>query len=53
MYGKIERSRDAVVQFLRGANPEDEFFLIGFNERPQLLADFTTSVEEIQDEIAN
>ena len=29
MYGKIERSRQAVIQFLRSANPDDEFFLIG------------------------
>jgi Ca-activated chloride channel family protein len=49
MWGKIERSRDAVVQFLRTSNPEDEFFLVGFNDRPELLVGFTGSVNEIQD----
>jgi Ca-activated chloride channel family protein len=34
MRGKIERSREAVVQFLRTSNPEDEFVLVGFNDRP-------------------
>jgi len=52
MYGKIERARQAVVQFLRSANPEDEFFLIGFANRPELLVDFTNSVDEIQSEIS-
>ena len=37
-----------MVQFLRGSNPEDEFFVIGFNDRPELLVDFTSSVEEVQ-----
>jgi Ca-activated chloride channel family protein len=37
MWGKIERSREPVVQFLRTSNPEDEFFLVGFNECPELL----------------
>jgi Ca-activated chloride channel family protein len=51
MYGKMERSREAVLQFLRSSNPEDEFFLVAFNDRPQLLVDFTGSADEIQDEI--
>lgn len=52
MYGKIERSREAVLQFLRSANPEDEFFLVAFNDPPELLGDFTSSVEDIQTEIS-
>ena len=51
MYGKMDRSREAVLQFLRSSNPEDEFFLVAFNDRPQLLVDFTTYADEIQDEI--
>jgi len=52
MYGKMERSREAVIQFLRSANPDDEFFLIGFADRPELLVDFTNSVDYIQEQIA-
>jgi hypothetical protein len=43
MYGKMERSREAVLQFLRSSNPEDEFFLLALNDRPELLVDFTSS----------
>lgn len=41
MKSKIERAREAVVEFLRAANRQDEFFMITFADRPQLLRDFT------------
>lgn len=48
MSSKIERAREAVVEFLKTANPQDEFFMIAFSEEPQQLSDFTNSVEDIQ-----
>jgi Ca-activated chloride channel family protein len=48
MSDKITKAREAVVEFMKTANPQDEFFMITFNDRPQLRADFTTSVEEVQ-----
>ena len=48
MSNKIEKSREAVVEFFRTANPQDEFFMVTFNEKPELLQDFTSSVEDIQ-----
>ncbi len=48
MSNKIEKSREAVLEFFKTANPQDEFFLIAFSETPELVSDFTTSVEEIQ-----
>ncbi|HVZ17329.1 MAG TPA: VWA domain-containing protein [Terriglobales bacterium] len=48
MSNKIEKSREAVVEFFRTANPEDEFFMVSFNDKPELLSDFTSSVEDIQ-----
>ncbi len=48
MSDKIQKARDAVVEFFKTANPQDEFFMITFADRPELLADFTKSVEEIQ-----
>jgi Ca-activated chloride channel family protein len=48
MANKIEKSREAVVQFLKTANPEDEFFLIAFNDKPTLISDFTDNVEQVQ-----
>lgn len=41
MKNKIDRAREAVVEFLRAANQQDEFFMITFADRPQLLRDFT------------
>ena len=48
MSDKIQKAREAVVEFFKTANPQDEFFMITFSDRPELLADFTKSVEEIQ-----
>jgi VWFA-related protein len=48
---KLVKSREAVAQFFKTANPQDEFFLIEFNERPQLVTDFTSSLEEIQNRL--
>ena len=31
---KLDKSRQAVAQFFKLANPEDEFFLVQFNDRP-------------------
>ena len=51
MSNKIDKSRDAVVEFFRTANPQDEFFLVTFSEKPEVLADFTSSIEDIQDRL--
>ena len=48
MSSKIERAREAVVEFFKTANPQDEFFMITFADKPEEIADFTQSVEEIQ-----
>lgn len=41
MRNKIQKSSEAAAAFFRAANPEDEFFLIEFNERPKLVVPFT------------
>jgi Ca-activated chloride channel homolog len=45
---KIERARDAVVAMLTASNPQDEFFLMTFANRPTLVQDFTPNVDDIQ-----
>ena len=47
MGAKLTKSRQAAAQFFKTANPEDEFFLIQFNDRPQLVVDYTRDTEEI------
>jgi Ca-activated chloride channel family protein len=36
---KIERAREALRRFIQTSHEEDEYFLIGFNQFPQLLLD--------------
>lgn len=47
MGSKLAKSREAVAQFMKVANPDDEFFLIQFNSRAQLETPFTSRPEEI------
>jgi Ca-activated chloride channel family protein len=48
MSNKVVRARESIVEFMRTSNPQDEFFIIGFNDRPELIEDFTSSVEDIE-----
>src|SRR5258708_12806192 len=51
MGNKLTKSREAVAHFFKTANPEDEFFLVQFNDRPELVEDFTTNLENIQNRL--
>jgi Ca-activated chloride channel family protein len=48
MSNKVGKAREAAVQFFKTANPQDEFFLVSFNERAELSSSFTNSVEDLQ-----
>ncbi|MGA3370952.1 MAG: VWA domain-containing protein [Terracidiphilus sp.] len=52
MRSKLIRARNSILQFIKTANPQDEFFVIGFNDRPELIEDFTSSVEQIEARLA-
>jgi Ca-activated chloride channel family protein len=41
MKGKLERARDALKAFIQTSHSDDDFFLVGFNQRANLLAEFT------------
>lgn len=51
MGNKLTKSRQAVVQFCKTANPADEFFLVQFSNQPELSVGFTTDVEDLQSRI--
>jgi len=51
MGSKLEKSRLAVAQFFKTANPEDEFFLVQFSDGAQLAQAFTTDLQEIQNRL--
>ena len=52
MGAKLSKSRQAVAQFLHTANPQDQFFLVQFNDRPALSVPFTDDGEEILNRLA-
>ena len=52
MGNKVVRARGAVLQFMKTSNPQDEFFVIGFNDRPQLITDFTSSEDDVEARLA-
>jgi len=49
---KLDKSRQAVAQFFKLSNPEDEFFLVQFNDSASLVQPFTRNLEEIQNRLA-
>jgi len=51
MSNKLNKSRQAAAEFFKTANPDDEFFLVQFNDRPQLVVPFTRSTEDIQNRL--
>jgi VWFA-related protein len=51
MGGKLDRSRAAAAAFLKAANPDDEFFLVLFDNRARLATGFTGQIKEIQNEL--
>ena len=48
MQSKFLRARKALSEFLRTCNPQDEFFVVGFNDRPAVLVDYTSDVEDVE-----
>lgn len=49
MFDKMVGSRHALAQFLQNSNPKDEFFLVSFNNRPDLKSGFTSDIEHLQE----
>jgi len=47
MRNKMHRSSEAVATFLQTANPQDEFFLVEFSDRPKLTVPFTNDPDEL------
>jgi Ca-activated chloride channel family protein len=45
---KLAKSRAAVTEFIRTANPDDEFALVLFADRAQLAAGFSTQTDQLQ-----
>jgi Ca-activated chloride channel family protein len=48
MSNKVGKAKEAILQFLKTSNPDDEFFLVGFNDHAGLLSSFTNNVQDLQ-----
>ena len=46
MANKIGKASEASLQFFKTANPKDEFILVSFDERAELMSTFTNSVAD-------
>lgn len=48
----INSAKSALIRFLQSANPEDQFFLVTFNQNTTLIQGFTNESSVIQNQIA-
>jgi Ca-activated chloride channel family protein len=48
MTSKFMRARKALSEFMRTSNPQDEFFVVGFNDRPAVIVDYTSNVDDVE-----
>ena len=48
MSNKIDTAREALGEFFKTAHPDDDYFVVTFADRPQVLADATQSIGTIQ-----
>jgi len=52
MEDDILSARNSVIRFLKQSQDQDEYFLVTFNNRTRLALDFTSRIENIQNEIS-
>jgi len=48
---KLQKARLAASAFFRTANPDDEFFLVEFNDQPKMEVGLTRDVQDIQNHL--
>ncbi|MBV9770505.1 MAG: VWA domain-containing protein [Bryobacterales bacterium] len=53
MRNKIKKATEAAAEFFKTSNPQDEFFLIEFSDRPKLTVPFTSDSDEVYQRIAH
>ena len=53
MSNKIDAAREALSEFFKTSNPDDDYFVITFADRPQMLADAAQSIGTIQEKLAD
>jgi Ca-activated chloride channel family protein len=51
MSDKVDKSRQAAVQFLKTANPQDEFFMVSFSNEARLITPFTSNLDRLETDL--
>ena len=51
MADKIQKSKEAVLEFFKTSNPQDQFMLLVFSGRPYLISSFTGDYESLLDQV--
>jgi Ca-activated chloride channel family protein len=51
MANKVGKAKEAALQFFKTANPQDEFFLVSFNDRAEVMSTFISNAEDLQSRI--
>jgi Ca-activated chloride channel homolog len=51
MSDKIAKSKEAALDFFKTSNPQDEFFVINFSDRPHLVSGFTGNFQNLEDRL--
>jgi Ca-activated chloride channel family protein len=48
MKDKLKTATEAALTFMKSGSPSDEYFLVPFSDRPEVGAEFTNNIDEIQ-----
>jgi Ca-activated chloride channel homolog len=51
MSDKLAKAKMAAMQFFQTANPQDEFFLVDFSNRAELISPFTSDISQLRDRL--
>jgi Ca-activated chloride channel family protein len=51
MQENLEISHEAAVTFLNNGSPQDEYFLVEFNDRPHVTIDFTSDISKLKNHL--
>lgn len=51
MSDKLQKSKEAALEFFKTSNPADEFTMVTFSDRPSVISDFTSKYENLLDQM--
>ncbi len=51
MKPSLRTAKDAAITFLKMGSPEDEYFLVEFNDRAEVTEDFTTNITKLENHL--